>query len=214
MKKDRLKDWEDKYWKGESSLEDEQNLKSMESQAYFNGLKDAKAEKMDWSFDEFVHEVDNAERVDKPVRKIGLSSLLKYTGIAAALILVGFIFLKKDNEPLEGAKKQQQLATEIIVPKTEESNAINEVTPEIVEQEIAQKTVMLERPVTTKVVKNEAVQSQEILSDDNYIVVNGQPIYNEEEAEEIMVASLRLMTNNLQEGKMAIDKIKYMKVEL
>ena len=47
-----------------------------------------------------------------------------------------------------------------------------------------------------------------------YVIVNGQPVYNEEEAEQIVLASLKIMTNNFQEGKHALEKVKYIHVAL
>lgn len=214
MKKDRLKDLEDRYWEGKTSLADEQCLKEVRDNTYFKSLKAAKKEQMDWGFDDFIHQAEEVEeRVIQASEPIG-RPIWKYMAIVAALFLTGFLFLK-DRRTSPDIKETN---VHVVQEAGKEGSTNLLVEPDILaiirdEKEVRTMPQRMEG-MRQEARKEKPVQEYTAPNEEAYVLVNGMPIYDESEAEKIVLASLQLMADNLQEGREAVEKMKYIKVKL
>ncbi|WP_133641113.1 hypothetical protein [Sphingobacterium paludis] len=213
MKKDRSTKMEDKYWEGISSLQEEKILKTNADEPYFNGLNELSEEKMDLEFDTFMEMAEGSDGIVDDTKKKSKLLYVTYAAAAIALFVAGLFFLR--NMPHQEAKYQQPQFSDVsIVPKA----------VDVQESKVGQ-----EQPSYAEVSKKENKQNKhknsgprsETVSlleqeptEESYVILNGQPVYDQEEAEQIVLASLKIMASNFQEGKHALEKVKYINVEL
>jgi hypothetical protein len=223
MKRDRSTDLEDKYWNGTSSLEEERRLKRQKKLDYFGGLKEAKHERMDWAFADFVERTDAS--VIQSEKEKGWAGRLWLYGAAATVVLsLGIWAMVGENSgPEEVAQMKHTALVEPLPiskgdPKDEEPaldrpaagrHRGRSVAARVTNPPAQNRSVVSARSAQEETSEREAANEHEA-----FVIVNGKPVYNEEEAEEIALASLKLMVNNFQEGKEALEKVKYIKVTL
>lgn len=203
---DRLKD---AYFAGTSSKEDEKRLKSEANDSFFDALKEEKDQTMDWSFDDFLAIANQEE----PIKKVGVFSFRKMTYWAAAsVILVVFgAFLMMQNTSIEKpqfANNQNNGEN----PKTEPKDDTEHPSPE--------KPIEDDEPLPIKKVKTvsksikEAPDPAEQPSyNPEYVVINGKPIYNLEEAKELTMNSLNLLANNVEKSVSGMENVKHLSVK-
>lgn len=215
MKKDKSTGMDDKYWKGISSLQEERALKGQVDKPYFKGLDQLSEEDMNWDFEVFM---EAAKHVDNTSgKRIGKGIKLRFWlyGAAAAAILVGgFVFFKSDENRITTYENKRLSAVarspDIVDSVDDKANGNQEehvhrlVTPQ---KKVYNNVASTTRPETTK---PEVVGSEE----ESYVIVNGKPVYDEAEAQEIVLASLKIMAIHFQEGKNALEKVKYINIEL
>lgn len=209
MKKDNWKEVKDKYWQGESSLKEERQLKDKGS--YFESLQEAKAEKMDWSFDEFLAKAEDEPQQTPAKRKT--IPLWKYAGTAAAMLLIGFALI---NDPLpqqNGNEETIALQKDTALGNSQQEGSELDVdikekaAPDVLKQ--AQETLVNSADQPAK----EAAPKDETPDERPMVLVNGKPVYDEE-ATEIIKASLYVVASKLKEGKQAVEKIKHLNIKL
>lgn len=217
MRKDKLKGLENKYWDGKSTLKDERTLKTDTNDAYFRKLKEAKAEQMDWSFDKFLHQAsEKPETVIKLEHKRRIKSIWKYISIVAAFVLVGFIFFK--NRGLDDIPNEEIVYTALDDTEKKNKETTGGAEDTDINREAKEAISLIQEIHPQQLPKRKTLSSSKVVEpkeslEKAYVVVNGQPVYDEE-AEELALASLNMVIANLKEGKQAIEKIKYLKVEL
>jgi len=215
MKKDRLKVLEDKYWKGKSSLEDDQELKDHGSDVYFQRLREAKKEQMEWDFDDFLAQTtENPIAEPSPMRRSFIKPLWKYMGMVAALILVGFIFFKTLQKNDTTGSESTYVSHDVVQDVEEQKSNMTikrEIEPLLSVKKNVHKPPRIAKRQTSPLGEAEKVTDP---NTEAYVLVNGEPIYDEQKATEIALSSLRLMASNFKEGRQAVEKIKYIKVEL
>ncbi|WP_437921720.1 hypothetical protein [Sphingobacterium sp. LRF_L2] len=218
MKKDKLKESEDRYWKGTSSLKDELELKQNADSNYFNGLHQLSNERVDMDFEDFLTNIDLRDKKVSPKKgKERVIYNLLYYVAAVVLIISAFLFFepfKADNQ----ATIRPQFAEVKLIPKSSKSlsesiavqNADRE-TDKLIVHAIPNR---LSKKREKQIIEGEKEIAGESDAIESFVMVNGKPIQDEVEAEEIVLASLKLITTNLYEGKEAIEKVKYIHVEL
>lgn len=207
MKTDRYKDWESKFFEGEElTPEEELFLKNESDNPYFSFLKEEKQEKLDISFEEFLSKATKINVEDEPkIVALPIAKKKSYTQywMAASLVLLmgisGFwMFSNPENIA-------PQVANLTEVPKPSETSNVSPATETSVQQPVlAQQNIKPEKP---NIEKKPAVENQEskvqlvshqpkIIEENlhqnkvnpdsdynpNYVIINGKPIYNEQEA--------------------------------
>lgn len=202
---------DEKYWEGKSSLNEEKTLKNESEDSYFEGLAKLSTEKMKWEFADFMDAVEQEEaQTAKKTRRLGLVKLCACCAAAVAILVAGFFFLK---QPQSGTAnfQQPQFATVEITPR---KNQIYESKEEKPIRDALITPTKKQKEKVTVTPKNRKIDLASEAADEAYVIVNGQPVYDQEEAEQVVLASLEIMTNNFQEGKYALEKVKYIHVEL
>lgn len=215
MKKDNWKKAKDKYWEGKSSLQEDRSLLSED--AYFQKLEEAKAEKLDWTFDDFLEKVKDQPQHEEIKRRI--IPLWKYMTAAAVLIIIGFVFLFGPFSPQKNRDETITFQRDTTPHNEGRSDTEPEIKNQTAESEEEEPLVNVrERTEQALVKKAEPDPTEMPLSNSDsderpVVIVNGEPVYDEE-AEEIIEASLYAVVANLQEGKQAVEKIKHLKIKI
>jgi len=228
MKDKKLKELEEKYFNGQSSLEEEKALKSSDS-VFFQSLNQEKDIKMDWSFADFESQINE----DKKYSVWWNRSWVKYAAAAVLLMSLGLaLFLNQESTmqgPVVAKKEMKELKpadkkpfdnqnVEIAVP-----NANDRVSAEE-SRKLMRTAETFKRPKRKKqakdwTVKKEVVtESLESTTEESYradyVVLNGKPVVNEEEAVELTLKSLGLLANNLENGVDKAMNIKQMSITI
>lgn len=203
-----------KYWEGISSLNEERSLKQESDNPYFEELDKLAKSEMDWEFDDFMamegSEVGQAHNDD--ASKLRRWRIWIGVTAAASILVAGFLFLRTQEAKVDVFERATFAKVTLSPADLTDRPAIEEQKPSYV---IANrysrpgKKQQAKRPTEGK-----STGELEIPEEEAYVIVNGKPIYDEKEAEEIVLASLKIMTTNLQEGKNALDKVRYIQVEL
>ncbi|MEZ0450403.1 hypothetical protein ACR78Z_23250 [Sphingobacterium thalpophilum] len=224
MENSRLKELRDKYFGGKSSLEEEDELKKS-NDFFFRILDQEKKVEMDWPFEDFVEQTQDRNVVTVPWWK---SVWVKYAAAAVIFMTIGMIFYMNQNQPPStapvfvhrdvrpnvGARAE---SVEEVTAKTPQDN--KEI---VVEQRTAVRT---EQPPKKRYQGKRAEargrehESSEGLSSSDgyqadYVVLNGKPVANEEEAVELTLKSLGLLANNLENGMDKAMNIKQMSITI
>jgi len=217
MKKGRLKDLEDRYWEGKTSLEEEKYLKSMAEDPFFQVLSEQQKNQLEWRFENFLEQAEDHRRGKSEQVKRKVIPFWRYAGIAAALLILVFIFLK-DREPKISEQKPERYTSQEQIPPDGDVTEVLPTHDNPFANKEREQTVAVALPEKKQPhLDNELSvphQPRIEIAREAYVLVNGKPVYDEEEAEKIVLASLQIMANNFQEGKEAIGKMKHIKIEL
>lgn len=217
MKKDRSTGMDDKYWEGISSLREERTLKGRADKPYYKGLDQLSNEEMKWDFEDFMQA---AQQVDATTGKRGGKRIKLrvwlYAAASIAVLACGFLFLKSDENRTGTVDDRQLSAVTTVLP-----NAVDSVD-DTANGDGGERVHVAETPQEKAFRKVAAAQGAEnstkpevvVPNEESYVIVNGKPVYDEAEAQEIVLASLKIMVVNFQEGKNALEKVKYINVEL
>ncbi|WP_379968296.1 hypothetical protein [Epilithonimonas sp. UC225_85] len=207
MKTDKYKDWESKFFEGEElTPEEELFLKNESDNPYFSFLKEEKQEKLDISFEDFLKKTEEPKRVALPVKK---TSYKVYWMAASMVLLMGISVLwmfnqsgkiettvaknndvpKKRNIELISpiAEKIEQTSAPKAVLAAQESQKAHQATNEKVVKDLVKKEfekLMAQQENSTKKEEKQIEVPAESISDynPNYVIINGKPMYNEQEA--------------------------------
>ncbi|MDQ8747016.1 hypothetical protein BAS06_16795 [Elizabethkingia miricola] len=237
MKTDRSKQYKDQYFAGNSSEAEEKWLKDFSDDVFFKTLREEKEVTMDWSFEDFMEKV---EEQPIPVKKIQLTTkpgLSKWYWMAAGFIIFlslgGYLFFSQEsitevtatsvakNEPVKNntpAIKEQQttppeinIQPSVITPETEKK----EITEKENIKVLAQKKPLVKKEkeiIETTSVKSVPETGTEDGYNPNYVLINGKPVYDEEEAADLTKKSLNLLASNLDKGIEKVGLIKHLSV--
>ncbi|MFD1769164.1 hypothetical protein [Sphingobacterium suaedae] len=224
MRKDKSTELLDNYWNGISSVEEERQLKKQKNEAYFQALKDSRNERMEWSFDEFLR---TASQGDKHLQRTENRHIIRVWSCCAAavvLVVIGAVYLYNYQTEMLGddAGKEKISLVQKATRRSPDRNIEqpSQITGEWDNPDSGADRVLpinrsKKREVAATSDKNKALLPDALPDEKEvFVVVNGKPIYNQKEAEGITIASLKLMVNNIQEGKEALEKVKYIKVSL
>ena len=207
MKTDRYKDWESKFFEGEElSPEEHLFLKNESDNPYFSFLKEEKQEKLDIKFEDFLNKATK-QNVTKEPKIVALpivkrKSYTQYWMAASLVLLMGISGFWMFNNP---ENIEPQIAKHTESPKKVETPKVSPIENGSTQQPVL--TQQNTQPKTQKVEKKNAVENQEsktqfayhqpkeikkdqnlnkVNSDSdynpNYVIINGKPIYNEQEA--------------------------------
>jgi hypothetical protein len=228
MKDKKLKELEEKYFNGQSSLEEERALKNSDN-AFFQSLNQEKNETMDWSFEDFQSEIND----DKKRIVWWNNSWIKYAAAAMLLMAIGIaLFLNQEpttRVPVLAEKKMKELKSaekkliedqnkETVVPNSNDSfrSTKSGKTLQIAET-VKHPKVKKQAKEWTEKKKIVAESLQSVESEPyqaDYVVLNGKPVANEQEAVELTLKSLGLLANNLENGVDKAMNIKQMSITI
>ncbi|MBB1642585.1 hypothetical protein [Sphingobacterium sp. UME9] len=228
MKDKKLKELEEKYFNGQSSLEEERVLKNSDN-AFFQSLNQEKNKTMDWSFEDFQSEIND----DKKRIVWWNNSWIKYAAAAMLVMAIGIALFLNQESAIQGpvlAKKEMSESKPADKKLLDDQNI--EITAPKLNDEVsaedsgkAMRTAeTFKRPKVKKqakdwIVKKEVVtESSELTTEESYradyVVLNGKPVVNEQEAVELTLKSLGLLANNLENGVDKAMNIKQMSITI
>lgn len=222
MKTDRYKDWESRFFAGEElSPEEELFLKNESDNPYFSFLKEEKQEKLDIKFEEFLNKATK-QNVTKEPKIVALpivkrKSYTQYWMAASLVLLMGISGFWMFNNP---ENIEPQIAKHTETPKKVETPKVSPIENGSTQQPVL--TQQNTQPKIQKVAKKNAVENQEsktqfayhqpkeikkdqnlnkVNSDSdynpNYVIINGKPIYNEQEAIAITKDTFNYFASNV-----------------
>lgn len=215
MKKGKWKKARDKYWEGKSSLQEERSLLSEDS--YFQRLEETKMEKLDWTFDDFLGKVKDQTQNETIKKRI--IPIWKYVSAVAVLILIGFVFLWDPFSPQKSTDNTITFQEDTIAQDVEKSiiepERTNPGTERMAEASLPDARERTDEKLVKKSESNlgETAPIEKYSDERPVVIVNGKPVYDDE-AEEIIEASLYAVVANLREGKQAVEKIKHLKIKI
>lgn len=228
MKDKKRKELEDKYFNGQSSLEEEKELKNSDS-VFFQSLNQEKDVKMDWSFADFESQIND----DKKHIVWWNRSWVKYAAAAVLLMTIGLtLFLNQKsamqgpvlakNEMKERKSAEKKLLDdqniETVVPNANDRVGVEE------SRKVMRTAETFKRPKVKKQAKDWTAK-KEVVTESlesttgesyraDYVVLNGKPVANQEEAVELTLKSLGLLANNLENGVDKAMNIKQMSITI
>lgn len=218
MKTDRYKDWESKFFEGEElSPEEYLFLKNESDNPYFSFLKEEKQEKLDIKFEDFLNKATK-QNVTKEPKIVALpivkrKSYTQYWMAASLVLLMGISGFWMFNNP---ENIEPQIAKHTETPKKVETPKVSPIENGSTQQPVL--TQQNTQPKIQKVAKKNAAettqfayhQPKEIKKDQNlnkvnsdsdynpnYVIINGKPIYNEQEAIAITKDTFNYFASNV-----------------
>ncbi len=237
MKIDRYKDLEHKFFEGEKlSPEDEKLLRQESDNPYFSFLKEEKQEKLELSFDDFLAKaepkIDSKETAIVPLvgAKPKIGSGLKTYWMAASLVLFmgltgGYLFVNEEtgeiNKPSQAIVKQDTephlipikdipTTPAVITPAKEATT--EPTTKEEKEPLIAKETSYRKEPNASPAIKDKPqtskTQNQDYVYNPNYVIINGKPVYNEQEAISLTEDAFNYLASNVSKTVDHAQKVK------
>lgn len=215
MKREELDRLREKYFAGNTSLEEERQLKESAGEEFFSVLKSSE-ENMEWDFESFMEKTEVLEE-DKEGKEIPLKRrIILLTSIAASLVL-GFFFVKQwtdqDNSDVVPSQIAYQSEERILNEDQHSSQSIKQkITIDSGEEKI-------EEPIHRVAVKRSpkkmrTIQAVNTEENEIYVEINGVRIYDEEKALEVTETALHLAASNLKKGMEGVENIKYLNIEI
>ncbi|WP_313098680.1 hypothetical protein [Epilithonimonas sp.] len=217
MKTDRYKDWESRFFEGEELTPEEHLfLKNESDNPYFSFLNEEKQDKLDISFEDFLKKTEEPKIVALPIVK--RKSYTQYWMAASLVLLMGisgfWMFNSPENIAPQVANhtvKPKKIEVPKVIPVEETQTqqpvlAQQDVQPE--KPEIENKNIVDNQQSTTqlahhqpKQIKTEYQTQNQVKSDSdynpNYVIINGKPIYNEQEAIAITEDTFNYFASNV-----------------
>ncbi|MGE8244348.1 hypothetical protein D3C87_759700 [compost metagenome] len=227
MKNRRLEELKDKYFDGKSSSEEERELKKSD-ELFFQLLDQEKDVKMDWSFEDFENQV----KADKKIIRWRDNIWIKYAAAAILLAVMGLTFYLNQEPAIQPSVLANKEIKEPQRPSTKEVTENSEATVhsdvETITSRDRKRSAMLtsntskrsnQRLQSKRMIakKKKVVQSLQQMEEGyqaDYVVLNGKPVANEEEAVELTLRSLGLLANNLENGVDKAMNIKQMSISI
>lgn len=224
MKKEQSIINKDDFFAGKLTNEQEKQLKNKDEDSFFEVLREEKEIKMDFNFDDFMTKVEENQPKEIEKSKGNQHFLWQISGIAASvLIVIGLFFFfnqSKEEEKIpaivktiESKKTAEQAVKPIEVKKEIVSNQPT-VREEVEEIQKITKTIKEKKstiqPIEQEITKPES--AEEYSSD--FVVVNGQPVENIEEAKVLAYTTMKLFSKNVDQGAKAIGQLKSLSIEL
>ncbi|NGF74658.1 hypothetical protein G5B10_02125 [Fluviicola sp. SGL-29] len=207
MNSDKINRMKDAYFSGTSSKEEERQLKETSNDPFFNTLKAEQQQEMNWSFDEFLSVVEQEE----PVKRVGVFTFRKMVYWAAASVAAVFFgaSLFMYNSTLEKPKlvKHEVKQDPVMIPEeTPDEQPTEEPTNVLPEQPVR-------KPKKAITYQKKKPQPSESAYNPEYVVINGKPIYDLEEAKELTMSSLNLLTSNVEKSVSSMENVKYLSIK-
>jgi hypothetical protein len=208
MKTDRYKDWESKFFEGEElTPEEELFLKNESDNPYFSFLKEEKQEKLDISFEDFLNISTKLNVTEEPkIVEIPIAKRKSYTQywMAASLVLlmgIGGFWMFNNPENIETQiVKHAETSKKVETPKASPIEDVSTQQPVLAQQSVQSETQKIEKKNVIETQESKAQlahhQPKEIKTDNqnqskvnsdsdynpNYVIINGKPVYSEQEA--------------------------------
>ncbi|QES91437.1 hypothetical protein F0358_01255 [Empedobacter brevis] len=230
MKKEQSIINKDDFFAGKLTEEQEKQLRNNEKDPFFEILKKEKEIKMELSFDDFMTKVETNQQevVEEPKTKRFL--WWKISGIAASVLIgIGMIFFLGEYKEVD----KDSTVVKIIEPEKSTEKRENIVVKEDVENIPSSENFLIKEEEkqlskVTKSIKNENQSSSSIQSvgqsisksgsedeySSDYVVVNGEPVENFDEAKVLAYTTMKLFSKNIDQGAKAIGQLKSLSIEL
>lgn len=192
------------YFEDKTSSEEEKLLKNDTSDTYFAVLKEEKTQKMDWSFEDFLAVAE--PKTTPKIVSLPFKRTLYWAVASVALIICGTLVFKPTStvKPTQYADKKTQHktnGTDTLIP-----TEIIKVEQPILAEKIVEKSHL-------KPTKKTPIPDEQPTYNPEYVVINGKPIYDLEEAKEVTINSLNLFANNVEKSVSEMDNIKHLSVK-
>jgi len=214
MSNDKIDIRKEKYFAGTSSAEEEKWLKEHSEDPFFKVLKEEQGEKMDWAFDDFL-DVAGAQKIAGKSSGASFRKIGYWSAAAVFLIVFGTVLLTKNKQEKTLIAKQGK-ATE--QETTKQLPEVKKETQVIVPAEQKEPEKNKEQPV--KKVKPYSAYKQQLPFPEEapayypeYVVINGKPVYDLEEAKELTKNSLALLATNVEKSVSEMEHIKHLSVK-
>lgn len=212
MNNDKINRLKEAYFEGKTSKEEEKWLKENTDDAYFNLLREEQNQQMNWNFDDFVTTVE--EKVSE--KRIGVFSFRKtiyWTAAASVIIAVLGVFVLMQKNTIEKpyyAKQQntsEQPETKLVV------NGDNHLPEKIIKEDnqLPTKNVVRARLYPKKEAPNP--ETEQPTYNPEYVVINGKPVYDLEEAKELTMSSLNLLASNVEKSVSSMENVKHLSIK-
>ncbi|RQP14745.1 MAG: hypothetical protein EAS48_00950 [Chryseobacterium sp.] len=194
-----------KFFSGDTGLEEEKQLKNHKehgAQAYFEALHTEKNERMDWSFDEMMQQTPSPLSIVKPKKRAPIKPLF-WLAASVAIIFGSYFLMSENHRPRETTQQVVKTYSKTITSPTVPEQ-IAEIPEPIATERIASvetavaKTVKQSEEPSTEIYRADTAEKTTV-EDENYVVVNGKKIYDEETALLYTEAALRLLSENLNQ---------------
>lgn len=204
MSKDNIDKLRESFFEGTISPKDEKWLKEHSDDPYFKATKLEQEEKLDWSFEQFMA---TAETTLKDQKK-GPFLYRNFYWSAAAMILVlfgAYLFFLNNKTLVQQQAKHRPTPTqkkEIPVAKEERKLPEEKATPNVIQS-----------PVKKNLKKKKTILPPEDPQyNPEYVVINGKPIYDLEEAKELTKNSLNLLASTVEKSVSTMENVKHMSI--
>lgn len=210
MKTDRYKDWESKFFAGEElTPKEELFLKNESDNPYFSFIKEEKQEKMDLSFEDFLRKTEEPKIVALPKKSNFrmywmAASLVLLMGFSAFWMFnktekTTPVIVKNENPkqenpseksitskteiPVLANRENQETDIETQQKKAENSSTSLRNLKDSAKPMTNEKYIAQQKTENTKIhIIDENYEKSTSDYNPNYVIVNGKPIYNEQEA--------------------------------
>lgn len=189
---------------------------------YTEILQDIKEEKMNWDFEDFLKEVEAKEEKIIPIqRKEPRKLLYKTIGLAASIaVILGIFFLFQKDESNTVAPEQMIATKEEVWKKASEAwqqetlqdsatvlpmdSAIQHPTAEKEAEQVMNKILPKRERIKKNIRQRYAVtqlnkEAKSTEYQEDFVIINGQKIKNEEEAMEVTRYSLQVLSDKVSE---------------
>ena len=222
MSNDNFKNLLDKYYAGTASAEEiqeltEENLIDKADEHYAAAMVEARIQKMDWTFEDFLESTPKVKTVAAKKRRTLFSPMLKIAASVVLILSTYFVWQKNQSKEIEA----EYVTTEKIVTNPPVAIKPLEVLIQEAGQVKAEKADASTKSVRKKsnpLLAKKVKQEQRIdinTKEDNYLViVNGRKIYNEEEAIEVASKSMAMVSRSLMESMDEVLPVTRMKIKL
>ena len=223
MKTDRYKDWESRFFEGEELTPEEHLfLKNESDNPYFSFLKEEKQDKLDIKFEDFLKKATKQNDTKEPkivaLPIVKRKSYTQYWMAASLVLLMGISGFWMFNNP---ENIEPQIAKHTETPKKVETPKVSPIEKASTQQPVlAQQNI---QPKTQKIEKKNAVENQELKAqfayhqpkeiktdnqnqskvnsdsdyNPNYVIINGKPVYNEQEAIAVTEDTFNFFASNV-----------------
>ncbi|MES2800463.1 MAG: hypothetical protein V4638_10645 [Bacteroidota bacterium] len=206
MSKDNFDNNMDDFFEGKMTEQQEKELRDSANHPYFLALKSEKEITMDWSFDNFMNV---AEKPVNSVKKEANYKQLFYWSAAAIFILTlgTYFFISQEN----GVAMRYVKKNEAIDLKKEEAK--DRVLPELNDEQLKkQNTIAAVHKVARKKIIKETPLPVETTYNPEFVVINGKPIYDLQEAKEATLNSLHLLASNVEKSVSNMENVKHLSI--
>jgi hypothetical protein len=211
MNNDKINRLKEAYFEGKTSKEEEKWLKENTDDTYFTTLKEEQNQQMNWNFDDFVTTIEEKT----PEKRIGVFSFRKTIyWIAAASVIIGvlgmFVVMQKNTINKSQYAQQQNVTKQPETKLTVEADDNTSPTQILVEEKLPE-----EKKVITQKPRKEAPNpiTEQPTYNPEYVVINGKPIYDLEEAKELAMSSLNLLASNVEKSVSCMESIKHLSIK-
>jgi hypothetical protein len=213
MKSGNYNELLDKFYAGTATAE-EINLLQLEGLIneqdilYADTLREERAQKMDWEFEDFMNDIPSEKVVAFPAWRVWMKRILPAAAMIAAIVAI-YIFWpqtetnKMANVPASNktVNSNKELIASAVLPanKIKDSSQVAEnikTTPE--KNKDRDVNTDKKRPVQKSIISSDKTDVHNNSNFQDYlVVVNGKPVTNEADAAAITRESLGMVSRNL-----------------